>query len=106
MVNGLLAKGIEVYVGPRARDHFLIVDSRSYIHSRPHPSSIGQREGEAYVDDPEAAERMVEKFERLARKAKPQKKIDWKQDPLWKALQKPLDRKVDTHASRLDEEFA
>ncbi len=58
------------------------------------------------MDDPEAAERMVEKFERLVWKAKLQKKIDWKQDPLWKALQKPLDWKVDTHASRIDEEFA
>jgi hypothetical protein len=39
-------------------------------------------------------------------KSKPSTKVDWKQDPLWKALQKPLDWKVDTHASRLDEEFA
>ena len=39
-------------------------------------------------------------------KSKLSTKVDWKQDPLWKALQKPLDWKVDPHASRLDEEFA
>ena len=33
-------------------------------------------------------------------------KVDWRQEVLWKALQKPFDWKVDTHASRLDEEFA
>jgi hypothetical protein len=31
---------------------------------------------------------------------------DWRKDPLWKALQKPWSWGVDTHASRLDEEFA
>src|SRR5207245_10541030 len=30
-------------------------------------------------------------------KSRPLTKVDWKQDPLWKALQKPFDWKVDTH---------
>ena len=37
---------------------------------------------------------------------RPVRKIDSKQDPLRRALDKPFDWKVDTHASRLDEEFA
>ena len=106
VVNGLIAKGIEVYVGPKVRDHFLIVDSKSFIHSRPHRPLIGERAGEIYTNDPKAAAKLVKNFEQLVRKAKPQKKVDWKGDPLWKALQKPLDWKIDTHASRLDEEFA
>ena len=36
-------------------------------------------------------------------RARPVRKIDWKKDPLWRALQKPFDWRVDTHASRLDE---
>ena len=106
VVNGLLAKGIQVYRGPAMKDHFLIIDSKSYIHSKPHPPVVGKREGEVYLNKPAAARKVVKHFEKLVENSKPLTKVDWKQDPLWKALQKPLDWKVDTHASRLDEEFA
>ena len=106
VVNGLLAKGIEVYRGPRMRDHYLVVDSKSFIHSKPHGPIVGKREGEVYVNKPAAASKIVKHFEKLLENAKPITKVDWKRDPLWKALQKPLDWKVDTRASRLDEEFA
>ena len=106
VVNGLLAKGIEVYKGPLMKDHFLIVDSKSFIHSKPHQPVAGQRTREVYMNKPVAARKVVNRFEKLVEKSKPLTKVDWKQDPLWKALQKPLDWKVDTHSSRLDEEFA
>ncbi len=97
---------IEVYKGPLMKDHFLIVDSKSFIHSKPHQPVVGKREGEVYMNKPAEARKVVKRFEKLVEKSKPLTKVDWKQDPLWKALQKPLDWKVDTHASRLDEEFA
>ena len=106
MVNGLLAKGIRVYKGPVMKDHYLIVDSKSFTHSKPHPPVVGKREGEVYMNKPAEARKVVKRFEKLVEKSKPLTKVDWKQDPLWKALRKPLDWKVDTHASRLDEEFA
>jgi phosphatidylserine/phosphatidylglycerophosphate/cardiolipin synthase-like enzyme len=105
-VNGLLARGIEVYVGPAVRDHYIVVDSTSYIHSRPHPPILGKREGEVYLDQPGKANRIVSVFQELAGKAKRVERIDWKKDPLWKALQKPFDWRARTRASQLDEEFA
>jgi phosphatidylserine/phosphatidylglycerophosphate/cardiolipin synthase-like enzyme len=106
VVNGLLAKGIQVYKGLVMKDHYLIIDSKSYIHAKPHPPVVGRREGEVYLNKPAATRKVVKRFEKLVEKSKPLTKVDWKQDPLWKALQKPLDWKVDTHSSRLDEEFA
>jgi phosphatidylserine/phosphatidylglycerophosphate/cardiolipin synthase-like enzyme len=106
VVNGLLAKGIQVYKGPVMKDHYLIVDSKSFIHSKPHQPVVGKREGEVYLNKPTAARRVAKHFEKLVENSKSLTKVDWKRDPLWKALQKPLDWKVDTHASRLDEEFA
>jgi len=106
VVNGLLAKGIRVYKGSVMKDHYLIVDSKSFIHSRPHQPVVGRREGEVYVNKPAEARKVVKRFEKLVENSKPLTKVDWKQDPLWKALQKPLDWKVDTHAFSIDEEFA
>ncbi len=106
IVNGLLARGIEVYIGPPVRDHYLVVDGKSYIHSKPHPPVLGKREGEVHLNQPRRAKKVVSLFEELLAGASPVKKIDWEKDPLWRALKKPFDWKVDTHASRLDEEFA
>ncbi len=106
VVNGLLARGIPVYVGPAVKDHYIVVDSRSYVHSRPHPPILGKREGEVYLNEPGRAKRIVSMFQELARSAKEVKRIDWKRDPLWKALEKPFDWRVRTRASQLDEEFA
>jgi phosphatidylserine/phosphatidylglycerophosphate/cardiolipin synthase-like enzyme len=106
VVNGLLAKGIGVYKGPVMKDHYLIVDSKSFIHSKPHQPVVGKREGEVCMNKPAEARKVVKRFEKLVENSKPLTKVDWKQDPLWKALRKPLDWKVDTYSSRLDEEFA
>ncbi len=106
VVNGLLALGIEVYKGPPTKDHYLVVDSKSYIHSRPHPPVLGKREGEVHLNEPRSARKVVRKFQELVEKGRRVRKSDWTEDPLWKALQKPFDWRVDTHASRLDEEFA
>jgi len=106
IVNGLLARGIEVYIGPPVRDHYLVVDGKSYIHSKPHPPVLGKREGEVHLNQPREAKKIVSLFEELLAGARPVKRIDWEKDPLWRALKKPFDWKVDTHASRLDEEFA
>lgn len=104
--NGLLARGIKVFIGPQVKDHFLVSDSKSYILSRPHGTRTGERTGELHENEPVEAGKVVKIFEGLLAKAKPLKEIDWKQDSLWKALQKPFNWKVDTHASHLDEEFA
>ena len=104
--NGLIARGIEVFIGPKADNHALVADSKSYILSGPHGPEIGKRTGELVENEPEEATKIKARFEKLLVGAKPLKKIDWKQDSLWRALQKPLDWKIDTHASRLDEEFA
>lgn len=104
--NGLVARGIEVFIGPEVKDHFLVADSKSYILSKPHGPGVGARTGQLHENEPAEAAKIRGKFEKLLTKAKPLKKGDWKQDSLWIALQKPFNWKVDTHASRLDEEFA
>jgi hypothetical protein len=104
--NSLIARGIEVFIGPRVKDHFLVADSKSYILSKPHALEVGERTGELHENEPEEAGKIKERFDKLVANAKPVKKVDWKQDSLWKALRQPFDWKVDTHASRLDEEFA
>lgn len=106
IINGLLARGVELYRGPKVRDHYLVVDSQSYMHSTPHAPRVGERAGKAHERDPKGAARIAKKFHNFLENAKPIKKVDWKQDPLWKALQKPMNWRVDTKASRLDEEFA
>jgi len=102
----LLARGIKVFIGPEAKDHFLVADSKSYILSKPHDPATGERTGELHENEPQEAAKIKEKFEKLLTKAKPLAKVDWKQDSLWRALQKPFNWKVDTHASHLDEEYA
>ncbi len=95
MANGLLAQGIEIYNGPGIKDHYLVVDSKSYIHSKPHPPTLGSREGELHLNEPTAAGRIVQRFQKLVKDAKPVTKTDWTKDPLWKALQRPFDWRVE-----------
>jgi sugar-specific transcriptional regulator TrmB len=104
--NSLTARGVEVFLGPREKDHYLVVDSKSYILSNPHGPGPGARSGQLHRNEPEKAAKIKRRFEQLVAKAKPVRKIDWRQDSLRRALDKPFDWKVDTHASRLDEEFA
>jgi len=106
IANGLIARGIELFIGPKVKEHYLVADSKSYILSEPHGPGIGERKGEVHRNKPREAKTIREKFDSLLVKAKPLNKIDWKKDPLRRALEKPYDWKVDTHASRLDEEFA
>ncbi len=105
IANGLLARGVEVFIGPNVKDHFLVADSKSFILSKPHSPEVGERSGELHENEPEEAAKIKAKSDKLLTEAEPLKKVDWKQDSLWKALQKPFNWKVDTHASRLDEEF-
>lgn len=104
IVNGLLARGCEIYLGKKIKDHYLIVDAKSYIHSKPHPPILGVREGEAYINEPEKTRKTINKFKQLTSKAKREKTIQWNKDPLWKALQNPPDWGVQTDSSRLEEE--
>lgn len=106
IVNGLLELGIEVFKGAPVKDHYLIVDSKSYIHSKPHLPVLGKREGEAHLNEPESTSKIVKRFNELTKHAKRLTRVDWTKDPLWKALQRPFDWKVETHSSRLDEEFS
>jgi len=106
ITNSLLARGIKVFIGPEVKDHFLVADSKSYILSKPPDPHTGERTGEVHENEREEAVKIMEKFEKLLTNARLVEKVDWKQDSLWRALQKPFNWKVDTHASRLDEEFA
>lgn len=107
IVNGLLSRKCEIYVGKEVEDHYLIVDSKSWVYSRPHPRGVlGVRQGEAHINEPEKARKKVERFNGLISKAKEKKtEIKWKDDPLWLGLHNPLDWGVETDSSRLDEEF-
>ncbi len=49
-VNGLLALGIEVFKRPPVKDHYLVADSKSYVHSKPHPPILGERAGEVHIN--------------------------------------------------------
>jgi hypothetical protein len=89
----LIARGIKIFIGPRVKEHFLVVDSKSYILSNPHPPKIGERTGELHENEPEKAAKVKERFERLLARAKPLDKIDLKHDSLRRALEKPSDWK-------------
>lgn len=103
-INGMLARGCEVHLGKKIKDHYLIIDNKSYIHSKPHPPKLGVREGEAYLDEPQKTKQAVTKFKQLIAKAKLAKTTQWNQDPLWQALQNPPDWGVQTDSYRLEEE--
>jgi phosphatidylserine/phosphatidylglycerophosphate/cardiolipin synthase-like enzyme len=103
IVNGLLARGCEIYIGEKAEDHYLIVDSKSMVHSRPHPPVLGVREGEVYIDEPEKVKEKVEHFNSLISKAEKKVEVRWEEDVLWKALQNPPDWGVYTDSTRIDE---
>jgi hypothetical protein len=104
VVNGLLAKGCEIHIGKEIKDHYLIVDARSFIHSKPRQPILGIREGEAYTDEPEKTQKAIREFNQLISTAKQKKTIQWNKDPVWKALQNPPDWGVRTDSSRLEEE--
>jgi len=104
VINGLLARGCKIYLGEKIKDHYLIVDAKSFVHSKPHPPLLGVREGEAYLNEPEKTKKAVAKFKQLISKARQEWKIRWDQDPLWRALENPPDWGVQTDSSRLEEE--
>jgi len=103
IINGLLARGCEIHLGKEIKDHYLMVDAKSFIHSKPHPPILGVREGEAYINEPEKTRKTIDKFKKLISKAKPKETIHWNKDPLWEALQNPPDWGVQTDSSRLEE---
>jgi sugar-specific transcriptional regulator TrmB len=39
-INGLLAQGCEIHIGKEIKDHSLITDSESFVHSKPHRQSL------------------------------------------------------------------
>lgn len=51
IINGLLAQGCQIHLGKEIKDHYLIADAKSFIHSKPHPPILGAREGEAYINE-------------------------------------------------------
>jgi len=104
VINGLLSRGCEIYVGEEIKDHYLIVDAKSWVHSKPHPPILGVRKGEAHINEPQKTKKLVAQFNQLISKAKPKKTLQWNQDPLWQALQNPPDWGVETDSSRLEEE--
>jgi phosphatidylserine/phosphatidylglycerophosphate/cardiolipin synthase-like enzyme len=105
IINGLLARGCQIYVGEEIKDHYLIVDAKSWVHSKPHPPILGVRKGETNVNEPQKAKKLVTQFNQLISKAKPKKTTQWNQDPLWNALQNPPDWGIKTDSSRLEEEL-
>lgn len=107
IVNGLLSRGCEIYVGKEVKGHYLIVDSESWVYSGPHPpGALGIRQGEAHIDEPEKAKKKVDYFNRLVSKADEKKsEIKWEADPLWLGLQNPPDWGVETNSPRLEEDL-
>lgn len=105
IVNGLLARGCEIHIGEEVRDHYLIVDSKSMVYSKPHPAVLGVREGKVYVNEPEEVKEKVEHFNGLISKAEKKVEVKWEEDTLWKALQNPPDWGVETDSTRIEEEF-
>jgi len=104
IINGLLARGCEIHIGKEIKDHYLITDRKSWVHSKPHPPILGVRKGEAHINEPQKAKKLIAQFNKLTLKAKTQKTIQWNQDPLWQALKNPPDWGVTTDSSRLEEE--
>jgi hypothetical protein len=106
IINGLLAHGCEIYVGKEVKRHYLIVDSKSWVYSSPHPRGVlGVRCGKAHINEPENAKKKVNHFNRLVSKAKKIKTVKWDEDPLWTALKNPPDWGVETDSLRLEEEL-
>ena len=105
VVNGLVGRGCEIFVGEKIKDHYLIVDNKSWVRSKPHPPILGVREGEAHINESQKANKLVAQFNHLISKAKAKKTTQWNQDPLWDALQNPPDWGVETDSSRLEEEL-
>lgn len=107
VLNKLLMHGCEVYVGRELpKDHYLVMDQKSWMLSEEHPPRrIGVRRGIVHEGDPDGAKKVVKLFRELVAKAERMKEPDWERDPLWQALQSPLDWGVETDSSRLDEEF-
>ena len=106
IINGLLSRGCKIYSGKEIKDHYLIVDAKSWVHSKPHPPILGVRKGEAHINEPQKAKQLVTKFNQLISKANEKKTIQWNQDPLWRALQNPPDWGIETDSSKLEEELA
>jgi len=106
VVNGLLAYGCEIYVGEEVKDHYLVVDSKSWVYSKPHRQVLGVREGEVHINELTKAKKVVALFDQLVSKAKEKKtRIKWDKDPLWAVLQNPPDWGVETDSTRLEELF-
>lgn len=107
IINKLLTYGVELYLGEKkVRDHYLVVDGNSWIHSEEHPpDQIGLRKGYVYKNDPKGASRIIKLFNELITKAKKIEEPKWNEDPLWLMLQNPLDWGVETDSSKFDEEF-
>ena len=106
IVNGLLVRGCEVYVGEEVEDHYIVADSNSWILSKSHPpGKIGTRRGEVHWDEIESAKKVINNFYRLASRGQKKTRIEWDKDPLWVALESPPDWGVETDSSRLKEEL-
>lgn len=104
-INGLVTRGCQIYIGKKIQNHYLITDAKSWVHSKPHPPILGVRQGEAHINEPQKAKKLVSEFNRLTSKAQRNKTVEWAQDPLWKALENPPDWGVETNSSKLEEEY-
>lgn len=105
VLNGLLARGCEVFVGEETpKDHYLVVDSNSWILSKGRlPREKGARRGEVHIGEPKGAKKAIDYFRRLASKGEKKTKIDWRKDPLKVALANPPDWGTATDSSRIKE---
>lgn len=92
-INKLLVWGAEVCQIPQKdmpKKHYLIVDRRDLMISNPHsPRRIGVREGVVYANSKKAEEK-AKLWDNLAKKGKRILEVDWKQDPLFQVLERPM----------------
>lgn len=101
-VNKWLSYGCDIYKGKEeVKDHYLVVDGKSFIHSYPHiRREVGVREGEIHINDSEKAKEILKRFEAMISKAE---KISKSKDPLEEILENPRDWGVKTDSSQIDE---
>lgn len=105
--NKILMLGGEVYRGKkRTKDHFLIVDGKSWVRSREHPSrAVGERWGEVHMNDRKGAKPLLREFNNLLKAAEKIEGIDHKVDPLTRAIENPRDWGIETDSRNFEKEL-
>lgn len=106
-LNRVLMLGCKVYRGKKmTKDHFLVIDEKSWAISKAHPPRvIGRRCGEIHLNDRKGARKISVEFGRLIKSAEEVKAPMWDLDPLVEATMHPKSWGVKTDARKFREEL-